>query len=110
MSIERRRSPRVGAHQPVVVSAGGVSVEGRLHDVCREAALVACPGSWPVGTEVALTLDLLGRDRPLQVLATVIRVSGAEGAPQGVALLFKDLTPAAATDIDLYVERGAPTA
>ena len=105
MTEERRRSPRFPAHQPVVVSAEGASVDGHLHDICREAALVLCSRSWPSGTEITLNLDLLGAGRPIQVLATVIRVTPGEGERKGLALLFKDLTPAAATDIDLYLAR-----
>jgi hypothetical protein len=88
--------------QPVRVSVQGEDLVARLHDICRDAALVASERVWPLGTEVGLAMQLPGADEVLEVGGTVVRLAtGAE--PSGMAVLFSGLTPSAATRIDLFI-------
>jgi hypothetical protein len=82
----------------------GQTVPGKLHDVCRDAAL-GDPS------------DLRGRDAGhaglgvarggmVQVDGVVLRVSATEGDARGIAILFVDVAPATATAIELRAPRG----
>jgi len=100
---ERRRSPRVVVDLPVRVSVEGKTVPGRLHDVCRDAALVETHQRVAVGTKVMLAWEQTGG--MVQVDGVVLRVSAGEGDARGIAILFEDVAPATATAIELLVHR-----
>jgi hypothetical protein len=104
-SGERRKQPRVRLDLPVRIGVEGQVVDGRLRDICRDAALVETGHRCPLGTPVMLTLDLPGRV-PLLVAGTVIRlVEGAEG--RGLAVLFADLTATASAKLDAFLSTQA---
>ena len=100
---ERRKHPRYEADVPVRLTVEGQAFVGRLRDVCRDAALVEVHGRWPLGTPVRLAMELPGTEWPLVVAGTVIRVAPGEGDATASAVLFSDLTPAAATRIDFFI-------
>lgn len=103
---ERRRHPRVSVDVPVTLtSADGTTLEGHLRDLSIDAVLVDTATNWPLGTAVSLELTLPGDNAPLRVPGTVIRHANGEGANPGMAVLFSDLPPNAATRIDLYLDR-----
>jgi hypothetical protein len=82
----------------------GQMVPGRLHDVCRDAALVETHQRCTVGTRVTLAWESRGGGM-VQVDGVVLRVSAAEGDARGIAILFVDVAPATATAIELLVHR-----
>jgi PilZ domain-containing protein len=106
---ERRRSPRVVVDLPVRLGIDGQTGPGRLHDVCRDAALVETHLRCTVGTNVALAWELPGGGM-VQVAGVVLRISAAEGDARRVAVLFVDVAPAAATAIELLVHRAGTDA
>jgi hypothetical protein len=87
---------------PVRVEAEGATLTGRLHDICRDAALVESPRSWPLGTPVTVAFELPGTGGPLLVSGTVARLAAAPDGMSGMAILFTQLTPAAETRIDFF--------
>jgi PilZ domain-containing protein len=99
---ERRKQPRLRLDVPVRVGVEGQVLDGRLRDICRDAALVETNHRCPLGTAVMLTLDLPGRV-PLLVAGTVIRLADGEGEGRGLAILFADLTPTAASKLDTFL-------
>jgi hypothetical protein len=101
---DRRKSPRVVVDLPVRVGMAGQTVPGKLHDVCRDAALVETHQSCVVGTRVTLAWESSGVGM-VQVDGVVLRVSAAEGDAHGIAILFVDVAPATATAIELLVHR-----
>jgi PilZ domain-containing protein len=101
---ERRKSPRVVVDLPVRLGVEGQTVPGRIHDVCRDAALVETHQRCAVGTRVALAWESDGGGM-VQVAGVVLRVSVAEGDARRVAILFVDVAPATATAIELLVHR-----
>jgi len=101
---DRRKSPRVVVDLPVRVGMAGQTVPGRLHDVCRDAALVQTHQSCMVGTRVTLAWQADGGGM-VQVDGVVLRVSAGEGDARGIAILFVDVAPATATAIELLIHR-----
>ena len=100
---ERRKTPRVVVDLPVRLSIEGRTVPGRLHDLCRDAALVESHERCAVGTKVTLGWESQGG--MAQVAGVVLRVSALEGDARGIAILFVDVAPAAATAIELLIHR-----
>jgi hypothetical protein len=100
---ERRKSPRFKVRVEARVTLGPERFPGLLKDVCRDAVLVEVDRSIPVGSELALALELPGTGGPLEVVGTVVRLAPGERGGHDVAILFNDLTPAAATRIDFFV-------
>ena len=101
---DRRKSPRVVVDLPVRVGMAGQTVPGRLHDVCRDAALVQTHQTCTVGTRVTLAWQADGGGM-VQVDGVVLRVSAGEGDARGIAILFVDVAPATATAIELLIHR-----
>lgn len=101
---ERRKSPRKPADVPVRCHAEGRTFPGRLRDICRDAALVDVHDTLPLEARVVLTMDLPGVGM-VEVAGRVIRLAEGDGDARGVAVLFTDATPAAATRIDLFLSR-----
>jgi PilZ domain-containing protein len=106
---ERRQSPRVVVDLPVRLGVEGRTVPGRLHDVCRDAALVETHQRCTVGTKVALAWESPGAGM-VQVAGVVLRVSAADGDARRVAILFVEVAPATATAIELLVHRAGTDA
>jgi hypothetical protein len=105
MSDERRRSPRYPVTAPVRLGVGEETLPGLLRDICREAALVESPRELPLETPVRLAMELPSIEGMLQVAGRVVRCPPPEGEIHPLAVLFTDVTPAAATRIDLLLAR-----
>jgi hypothetical protein len=102
---ERRRSPRVVVDVPVRLTVGRESVPGRLRDICRDAALVEVHRDCALGTTVSLMFGLDDDAGPLQVSGEVIRLAPGDGDARAVAVLFRDLPPAAEGRIEMFLAR-----
>jgi hypothetical protein len=89
---------------PVRLLVDGRSVPGRIHDVCRDAALVEAHEHCMVGTRVTLAWESQGGGM-VQVDGIVLRVAAGEGDARGIAILFVDVAPSTATGIELLVDR-----
>jgi len=106
MSVpERRKSPRFMVDVPARLSVGGEILMGRLRDVCRDAALAETQLSFAVDTEVVLAMELPGTGGPLQLRGRIARLAPGEQGGCGMAILFHDITPAAAARIDFFVAK-----
>jgi hypothetical protein len=91
---------------PVRIGMAGQTVPGRLHDVCRDAALVVTHQGCGVGTRVTLAWESSrGGGGMVQVDGVVLRISPADKDASGIAILFVDVAPATATAIALLVHR-----
>jgi hypothetical protein len=99
---ERRKSPRHVVDLPARCTTDGVSFPGRVKDICRDAALVEAHHPCPVEARIVLAMTLPGGDT-LELAGRVIRVAPGEGDARGLAVVFTDATPAAATRIDLLL-------
>ena len=102
---DRRKSPRVTVDVPVRLTVGKESVPGRLRDICRDAALVEIHRECALGTTVSLMFGLDDDAAPLQVSGEVIRLAPGDGDARAVAVLFRDLHPAAEGRIDMFLHR-----
>jgi hypothetical protein len=96
---ERRKSPRFDVDRPARLHADDAVIEGRLVDLCREAAFLEVDRLLPVGTAVRVEMELPG-PAPLIVEGQVVR--HGEG---GVAVMFGPESPAAITRIDLFLDQ-----
>ena len=105
MSAERRRSRRVETSGVAVLQGDPGRLEGQLRDLSVDAALMEVPGTWAVGTAVEIELTLPGDPAPLRLQGQVIRHAELEEGRTGLAVLFGDVPPHAATRIDLYLAR-----
>jgi len=101
---ERRKTPRVIVDLPVRLSLEGKTVPGRLHDICRDAALVESHERCVVGTRATVAWESPAGGMA-QVSGVVLRVSAGEGDARGIAILFVDVAPATATAIELLIDR-----
>lgn len=101
---DRRKHPRKVVDLPARCVADGESFPARLRDICRDAALIEAQRACAVDTRVVVALDLPGVGR-LEVAGRVIRLDEGEGDAHGMAVLFTEATPAAATRIDLFLSR-----
>ncbi|HEV7499408.1 MAG TPA: PilZ domain-containing protein [Vicinamibacteria bacterium] len=101
---DRRKNPRVVVDLPVRLGLDGRTVPGRLHDVCRDAALVETHELCVVGTKVTLAWETSGGGM-VQVAGVVLRVSAGEGDARKIAILFVEVAPATATGIELLIDR-----
>jgi hypothetical protein len=104
MTQERRRNPRVPVDLPVRVAIEGRTIPGRLKDLCRDAALVEVHHRCDMGTAVKIGWET--RDGAVEVAGRVIRLALGEGDSQAVAILFGEIPSAAATQIELLIDRG----
>jgi hypothetical protein len=101
---ERRKHPRKVVDLPARCAADGESFPARVRDICRDAALIEAHRACALDTRLVVSLDLPGVGR-LEVAGRVIRLVDGEGDALGIAVLFTDATPAAATRIDLFLSR-----
>ncbi len=88
---------------PARMSAEGQVFPAQVRDICRDAVLVECHVSLALESLVGLTLELPACEGPLSVTGKVIRVVKGEGDARRIAVLFTDVTPAAATGIDFFL-------
>jgi len=103
---ERRRHPRRLLDVPVRIESEGTSWQGRLRDICRDAALVESDTPVDPNTELKLDLALPGIQELLPVRGRVIRVASGEVCRHGLAVLFAHVPPSVVLRIDLFVELG----
>jgi hypothetical protein len=103
---ERRRNPRYPVDAPARVIAGHEIVEGRLRDVCRDAAFVEAPRTFPLQTDVTLDIALPDVEGPVQLRGKIIRLGISDfGGGTGMAVLFSDLTPQVVLLIDVFISQ-----
>ncbi len=100
---DRRKQPRYVVDVPVRILAAGKPSTGHLRDICRDAAWVESDRALAMGAQLALVMELPGTGGPIEVLGRVIRLGAGEKAPNGMAILFDELPPAAATRIDFFI-------
>ncbi len=103
MAKERRRSPRITVDVPARLTMGDETVEGRLHDICRDAALVLASRSWPLETQVALETELPGVPGRVRASGRVVRLSAGGQGEHGMAVLFDELAPESALRVELFI-------
>ena len=84
-------------------TAQGQTFPGHLKDICRDAALVESHHICPLETRVVLSMELPGNEGAVDIGGKVIRLAAGEGDARGMAILFTDLSPAAATRIDFFL-------
>ena len=102
---ERRRHPRIVVDVPVRLTIGHQSAPGRLRDICRDAALVEVHRPCTMGEEAVLSFELAEEDGPIQVSGTVIRIAEGVGDARAVAVLFRNVQPAAEGRIEMFLSR-----
>jgi hypothetical protein len=104
MTDDRRRHPRYPIDVPGRLTLEGATFDVRLKDLCAEAVLVETPRPCRVGASVTLNAEILGGSGEIEISGRVIRVAGAGEPGPGAAILFTSLNPAAATQIDFFLE------
>ena len=103
MTEERRKNPRFVVDVPVRLTVGTLTTQGRLRDICRDAALVEVEAPQALDSTVTLLLELPGTGGLLRVVGRVIRLASAEEGRHGAAILFTEVPPAAEARIDFFV-------
>jgi hypothetical protein len=101
---DRRRHPRITVDLPATVLAGGAERPARVKDLCRDAALVESAEPAALGEAVALAI-VVSRAATVDLKGRVIRDAGHDGRQHAFAVLFSDLDPAAATEIEVLLQR-----
>jgi len=102
---DRRRNPRITVDVPVRLTIGHEAAPGRLRDICRDAALVELHRACTLGEEALLAFELAEEDGPIQVTGTVIRIAEGLGDAHAVAVLFRNVQPAAEGRIEMFLSR-----
>src|SRR5512143_975306 len=101
---ERRKSPRAVVDLPARVTVGQETIECRVRDLCRDAALVLAERCYPLQTSAALEMVLPTNPGAVQVTGRVVRLAPKEqGGAHGMAILFDDLPLETALRIELFV-------
>lgn len=103
MTHERRKTPRRDVDVPAHLRLGEGTLDVRVHDICRDAALVEADSPVEVGTGVGLILALPGLSAPIELRGNVIRTAVGEKRAHALAVLFDDVPPGDATRIDFFV-------
>jgi hypothetical protein len=101
---ERRKHPRYVVDVPARLTVGRDSLEGRIRDVCHDAALFEGARWFPLGTEVALVMELPGADGPLQATGKVVRLAPGEQGTHCMAILFDELPRDSANRTSFFIE------
>jgi hypothetical protein len=81
-----------------------MSFDGELRDICQDAVLVDSPRGCTLGAVVGLTTEILGNSGEVELTGRVIRVAPANEGRFHLAVLFTTLTPAAATQIEFFLD------
>ena len=89
----------------MVLNGEAGPLSGQLRDLSVDAALLEAPESWPLGASVEMELTIPGDAALLRLPGQVIRHAELEDGGQGMAILFLDVPPNAATRIDLFLAR-----
>jgi hypothetical protein len=104
MNDERRKYPRyaIDVEGRLYIQGGTFGV--RLKDICAEAVLVETPQPCPLGANVILTAEILGGSGQVEIAGRIVRTATPDEGGPGAAILFTSLNPAAATQIDFFLE------
>ena len=100
---DRRRQPRYLVDIPVRLRCAEGVFPAHLRDICRDAAWVECDRGFTIDARLSITMELPGTGGPMEIDGRVIRLAPGEKAPNGMAILFGNLPPTAATRIDFYI-------
>jgi PilZ domain len=101
---DRRKNPRFAVAGALRLKAGTFATEGRLRDICRDAALVEVAAPQSLGAFVTLAFDLPGTgDGEVEAAGQVIRLAPGEDGGHGAAILFTDVAPQAAARIEFFL-------
>jgi hypothetical protein len=103
MGEERRKSPRVVVDATARLTIGNETIDGRVRDICRDAALVETERSFPLQTEVTLETELPKVTGAIRASGRVIRHARGHDGAQAMAILFDDISAEATLRIDLFV-------
>jgi hypothetical protein len=100
---ERRKSPRVVVDVPARVTIGEQTIDGRVRDICRDAALVRVDRRYPLQTRAVLETELPKVSGAIRAAGSVVRVADSDDGTHGIAILFDELPPEVALRIELFV-------
>lgn len=104
MTGERRKSQRYAVDLSARLERAGVPEPARVKDICRDAALVEASRDADEGTMVGLVVTL-SRSSAVRLKGRVIRRAGPSPGGHAFAVLFGDVDPAAATEIEVLLAR-----
>ena len=99
---ERRRSTRYAVECPARLAAGADSLEVRVRDICRDAALLEANRWLLLHTEVRLELQLPGVGETVAIAGRVIRIEPGDEGSHRMAVLFADLPVKEQVKLDLF--------
>jgi hypothetical protein len=102
MNEERRSNRRVVVDVPARILDDGAVTGARLRDICRDAAFLLADRSWPLGTVLAVEVELPRVEGVVRFKGPVVRLSEAEGEC-GVAVLFDTVDRQGLLGIDLLL-------
>jgi len=100
---ERRKNPRVAVDAPARLIADGLTHDVQIKDICRDAVLIEFNRQWPLETPVSLKMELPGMNETIEVSGRVIRLVPSESGPQGMAILFDNVSPLIGLRIEFFV-------
>lgn len=103
MVEEQRRSPRVAVDAAGRLTIGDETIDCRVRDICRDAALVEAERSFPLHTEVALETELPKVTGAIRATGRVVRHAGGHDSSWAMAILFDEISAEVALQIDLFV-------
>jgi RNA polymerase sigma factor for flagellar operon FliA len=106
-ALEPRFFLRAEAGIEATIEIGDLAVDGRVMNLSEGGALVAVPGSCPVGARVEVKVGIGGRAMAYRLSATVVRVeTNDDGALVGLA--WASLDDGAASAIRSFVSTKEP--
>jgi uncharacterized protein (TIGR02266 family) len=100
---ERRQHPRFQVWLPLRLHGRGEALDAHARDMSRTGLFVETDQTWPVDTELRLTIELPGPEGPAEASARVVRVAEAESGAQGMGVVFVDVEPATLSRIDSFL-------
>jgi len=100
---ERRRSPRAVVDLPGRVTVGKETLDCRVRDLCRDAALVLASKCYPLQTKAALEMELPSTPGTVSVTGKVVRLAPSEQGAHGMAILFDELPLETGLRLELFV-------
>jgi Tfp pilus assembly protein PilZ len=92
---ERRKSPRFQVWLPVHLVVGSERLEGHIHDISMESAFVEAERTWPLDTELEITMPLPDAAESMELVGRVVRIGTRGDTTQGMALRFTHVSPGA---------------
>ncbi|MGE0488769.1 MAG: PilZ domain-containing protein [Vulcanimicrobiota bacterium] len=92
--LQRRSHVRVPLELPVTVSESGISVQGRLVDLCEGGGLLSCSSLFSTGTQLSLSAE------GLDAVEAVVMAGRFAQDSWNYSLRFESLSSAQATQIE----------